>query len=72
MNDEKSSIEKFETKLEEQSEQIRHNANMQDARFDRLEAMLLDVKSLGLISKSHMILMTEQLNELSKDLKSSS
>ena len=63
---EKSNNIQFES-IENQIEVVRSGIVHNDARFDRLESIALDAKSIALQTRSQLTILTEEIHQMKKE-----
>ena len=60
-------LKKFDN-FETQLEVIREGIAFNSARFDQLEAIALDAKSISLQTRSHLTILTEEVRRIKKEV----
>lgn len=60
-------IDDYKKDTDAQLEVIREGIAFNHARFDQIEAISLDAKSVALQTRSHLIILTEEIRQMKKE-----
>lgn len=60
-------FDSFEKNTNDQFEAIRRGIAENSARFDQLEAIALEAKSIALVTRSQLTILTEEVRRMRKD-----